>query len=1175
VLHTPQRVVGIGASAGGLEPLRQLVAALPADTGLAIVVLQHLPPSQTGKLAQLLGPISKMPVLDAKDRHLVAPNTIVIVPPRTSATLEKGRLVLRVARGGARPRLPIDRLFESLATALGERAVGVVLSGSANDGTAGLRAIRDVGGLTIAQDPSTAQFNDMPRHAIADGVVDSVLAPEAIGSRIAGVTDEAPRVSRDAAPVVTRILERLREASGIDFTSYKRSTIERRLARQVARHKHASLEEYAAYLAENPQEALPLYEDLLIHVTEFFRDANALEAAVEQVAKLATDRGLTQPIRVWVPGCSSGEEAYSLAMLLIERLGEQQPLQLFGTDLSEQSIERARRGVYPAAAKQVSPARLERFFRREDHGFRIRQDIRERCVFVRHDLVIDPPFSRLDLVSCRNVLIYLGVDLQKRVIPIFHYALQQPGFLALGRSENIAGWDALFAPLDPQLRVFARKQAAGTALTFPHATQLGRLPSAADDANRRTRDLQHDVDQILLARYAPACVVVNSQLDVVQFRGRTGMFLEQPAGLPQLNVVKMTREELAGELRLLLQRAQRSGSPTSTHGIAVRENGRMRRVNIDVLPIGTALNTEPHFAIVFEDGVAGAAPALPPARGRRGKPEGEIARLRHELDAAKEYMRSTTAQHAAASEELGIVNEELQSTNEELQSTNEELQTAKEELQSTNEELETVNEELQRGNRQLRELNDDLLNVLSSVDIPIIIVDTDRRVRRFTPKARTVLRLIPGDIGRPIEDLQPRVPVPGLDGAIASVIDGMALHEQEVVDGDGTFYRMQIRPYRTADHKVAGAVISFVDVTELQHTIDEARAARDFASSIVQTVPTPQVVLDRSLRVFSANHAFLVAFADSGDPRGRELFTLGEWRAPALRAALQRLTVEGTPFGDVEAERMIGSDTHLFLVAGTLIDDERGRMLLIGLADVTDRRRLEQARHSAERDRDAFLAAVSHELRTPLSAILLWIQVLRDLQPGDPQWDDALATIQQSAECEARIVDDLLDLARSQDGELAVARESLDPGPVIRLATDALRAEAATKRITLDLEVAAGSEINADRRRLQHVVMKLVGNAIKFTPADGTVRVRLTRVDHHAELQVIDNGAGIPAAFLPHVFEPFSQKDRTMARAHDGLGIGLTLVRHLVDRQGGTIEVASFEGKGTTFKVRFPETNRG
>jgi two-component system CheB/CheR fusion protein len=1168
-----QRVVGIGASAGGLDALKQLVGRVPLDTGLAFIVLQHLPPSQTGQLASLLASAAALPVIDVANGHRIVRNTILVVPPHTSACLFRGALVLRTTAPGVRPRQPIDTLFASIAEVLRERAVGVVLSGTAHDGTEGLRAIRAAGGLTFAQDPSTAQFDEMPRSAIAAGVAEIVLSPPEIGDelgRIAKLGRRARVAPEQPAAVngVDRILEQLREASGIDFSSYKRTTIERRLARRLAQHGLGSLDDYSSYLTAHPDEAGAVYEDLLIHVTEFFRDRPVYDRLVEQVfPELLSGKPATAPVRVWVPGCSTGEEVYSLAMLLIELCGERgRPLQLFGSDLSERAIERARQGLYPEKiAAQVGEDRLARFFRREEAGYRISRDVRERCVFVRHDLVTDPPFSKLDLVSCRNVLIYLGASLQQRVIPIFHYALNQPGYLVLGPAETITGFEDQFQTVDAEARIYARKPGPRTSLTFPTASQLGRLPTRRPaDVIRSVLDVQREVDHVLLARYAPACVVIDDTLEVVQFRGRTGAYLEAPPGHPQLNLFKMAREGLASELALAVQRARRSDAPVRQDDVLVHDHGHDQRVHLEVVPLHSAASAKRHFLVVFEPAAPRSKPAARRAPGKRQE-RGESERLRQELDATKEYLNSVVAQHLATSEELGITNEELQSTNEELQSTNEELQTAKEELQSTNEELETVNEELQRGNVDLREANDDLVNVLASVDIAIIIVDTERRVRRFTPKARAVMKLIPGDVGRPIGDLQPSVELPGLDGMIASVVETLAVCESEVRHADGTSYRMQIRPYRTADHRISGAVIAFIDITSL-------RAARDYAAAIVDTVPSPLVVVDERLVVRSANPAFCAMFAGTAPEfAGRALFEVGEWRPPTLRARLEEVVVTGTGFENLELEFRGRAGTRVLRLGARTLPAAGGRLILVAIADITEQRRLELARAAAQHERDAFLDAVSHELRTPLAAILLWSEALRGLDDTDPRRLQAIEVIEQSARAEAQLVDDLLDLALSRTSELAVKLVPVEPSTIVEAAIEAARPEAAAKRIAIETTLADGPKIAADPRRLRQIASNLLGNAIKFTPEGGKVAIALAR-DHGAmELRVRNTGPGIPPEFIARAFDPFSRADSSLTRTHHGLGIGLALVRHFVVRQGGTIDVASpGRGEGTTFTVRIP-----
>jgi two-component system CheB/CheR fusion protein len=1171
----PQRVVGVGASAGGLDALKQLVASVPPDTGLAFVILQHLPPSQTGQLASLLAAATTLPVVNVTSGHRIEPNTILVVPPHTSACLFRGALVLRTASPGARPHQPIDTLFASIAEVLRERAVGVVLSGTAHDGTEGLRAIRAAGGLSFAQEPSTAQFDEMPRSAIAAGVAEFVFPPAQIGDELGKIAKRGPRpgVALERPATVTgidRVLEQLREASGIDFSCYKRSTIERRLARRLARHQLGSLDEYSSYLTAHPDEASVVYEDLLIHVTEFFRDRPILDRLVEQVfPELLRAKSAAAPMRVWVPGCSTGEEVYSLAILLIELCGERsRPIQLFGSDLSERAIECARQGRYPERiAEQVGEERLARFFHREDGGYRINRDVRERCVFVRHDLVTDPPFSKLDLVSCRNVLIYLGAALQQRVLPIFHYALNQPGYLLLGPAETVNGFEAQFQPIDGDVRLYARKPGPRTTLTFPIASQLGRLPTRRPaDPIRSALDIQREVDHLLLARYAPACVLIDDNLDVVQFRGRTGSYLEAAPGQPQLNVLKMARDGLASALPLAVQRARQSNAPVRQDDIVVHDHGQDQRFHLEVVPLRSGAPAKRHFLVMFEPAATRPTPSPRRAPGRlRLQEREELERLRQELDATKEYLSSVAAQHLAMSEELSITNEELQSANEELQSTNEELQTAKEELQSTNEELETVNEELQRGNADLREANDDLVNVLASVDIAIIIVDTERQVRRFTPKARAVMKLLPGDVGRPIADLQPSVDVAGLDGMIAEVIESLVVHESEVQHRDGTSYRMQIRPYRTADHKISGAVIAFVDITAL-------RAARDSAAAIVGTVPTPLVVVDERLLVRSANPAFLALFdTTASELAGRALLDVGAWRPPALRACLEDVIATGAGFENLELE-FSGRGGDLVLRLGArMLPSAAGRLILVAIADVTEHRRLEQARAAAQRERDGFLDAVSHELRTPLSAILLWAEALRSLEHGDPLRARAIETIEQCARAESHLVDDLLDLALSRTSELVVKLMPLEPSTVIAAAVEAARPEADAKRIAIETTLASGPRIAADPLRLRQVASNLLGNAIKFTPEGGKVSVALARENGALELRIRDTGPGIAPEFLPRVFDAFSQADSSLTRAHRGLGIGLALVRHFVVRQGGSIDVTSAGlGQGTTFTVRIP-----
>jgi two-component system CheB/CheR fusion protein len=808
-------------------------------------------------------------------------------------------------------------------------------------------------------------------------------------------------------------------------------------------------------------------------------------------------------------------------------------------------------------ATHVSEKRLQRFFVRENSGYRIRRELRERCVFARHDLVNDPPFSKLDLVSCRNLLIYLGPRLQQRAIGVMHYALNQPGFLLLGRAETVGDLSTLFREIDSEARIYARKPSTRAG---PILAGAGRMPAPIRTqlAVRSHTDVQRDVDHVLLARYAPPCVLVNEAFEILQFRGHTGLYLEPPTGQPQLSVLRMARGDLATELPLALQRAHRTGLAVRKENIRIRDRRHEHCVHLEIVPIRGA-DHEPQFLVMFEPQPERVAPKKPARKGRE-RDAGELERLRHELASTKEYMHSVLTQHLATTEELGLTNEELQSTNEELQSSNEEMQTAKEELHSTNEELETVNEELHARNEQLGAVNDDLVNVLASVEIAMIIVDTERCVRRFTPTSRSVMNLIAGDVGRPIADLHPTIAVPDLDATIAAVIDSHVVHESEVEDpSTGTFYRMQVRPYLTADRSTKGAVLSFIDITAL-------RSARNFRAAIVDTVPTPMVVLGPDLRIQSANRSFGEVFRTTEAVMiGRTLLDVGDWRSPDLQARLHHVLDGGPGLDGLEVDHHDATGVRMLrITANALPVMGDRRSILVGIEDVTER-------EAARRERDAFLDAVSHELRTPLSAILLWAQALKTLDADDPQRDTAIATIIDCVKSEARLVDDLLEVALSRSIELSLALEVGDPAPIVASVVEVSRSTARAKDITLSTDIEHGSQISMDPRRLEQICTKLVANAIKFTPERGTVGVSLAQANGVVTLAVRDTGLGVVANRIPHVFEPFSREDGSTSRSHAGLGIGLALVRHLVERHGGTIAVESLGvDRGSLFTVRIP-----
>jgi two-component system CheB/CheR fusion protein len=827
-------VVGIGASAGGLEAFTQLLGALSPDVGVALILIQHLAPRQDSMLVDLLGNISQIPVAQATNGLQIQPNRAYVIPPNTQMAIIDGRLHLAPRPTDRTQYKPVDFFFRSLAAYAQTQGIGVVLSGTDSDGAIGLREIKAAGGITIAQDPKSAQYDGMPRAAITTSAVDLVLPPNDIATELIRISRH-PFLRRENTLVVSeassvsdeklrRIFLMLRNATGVDFSNYKQPTIRRRLQRRMVLNKITGIDQYLRFLQQNPPEVRSLYQDILIHVTRFFRDPETYQTLSSKVLpQIMGNRADDQPIRVWVPGCSTGEEAYSIAMTLLEYLGEQSPgvpVQIFATDVSENAVEHARAGIYPESiAVDVSAERLRRFFTRSDGNFRVSKVIREMCVVARQDLTRDPPFSKLDLIVCRNVLIYLGPVLQKRLMNVFHYALKPTGFLMLGGAETIGPYSDLFAVADKRHRIYTKKAVMGRMdVEFPPLDYGGGRGEATRKAladNRGAANIHNEANRVVLSRFSPPGVIVDADLRIVQFRGQTGTFLEPSPGEASLNLLKMAREGLLYGLRTAIQEARKTNRAVRKDGLRLKRNGHSHEVTLEVIPL-TGVGEGPHFLILFQDLSAPAPEAAQSSgKGQRASKKGEehhVARLQDELAANREYLQSTVQDLEAANEELQSANEEILSSNEELQSTNEELDTAKEELQSTNEELNTVNEELQARNEELSRANSDLLNLLGSVQIAIVMVAANLRIRRYTPAAEKVLNLIPTDIGRPISDIKPNIDCPDLEKLIVEAIETVSTHERVCRDRNGKTFTLRIRPYKNTENRIDGAVLALFDV---------------------------------------------------------------------------------------------------------------------------------------------------------------------------------------------------------------------------------------------------------------------------------------------------------------------------------------------------------------------------
>ncbi|MCP3137387.1 CheR family methyltransferase [Pyxidicoccus xibeiensis] len=1193
-----------------------MLEQLPPDTGMAFVLIQHLSATHTSFLSEALGRATPMPVTQAGDGMRLKPDHVYVIPPGEDMEVSGDVLTLRTRVDEPRKaHLPVDIFLRSLAATRGSRAIGVILSGTASDGTEGLRAIREQSGITLAQSPRSAKFGEMPQSAVQAGVVDRCLELPQLAQELVRLSQHGyvttagktpPRLPEDDDALRARLFALVRSAVGVDFSEYKPATVQRRLARRMALHRVEGLRDYVKLLEQSPDEARALYEDVLIHVTSFFRDPEAFEALKRQVFPVLLEHKPDgAPLRLWSAGCSTGEEVYSLAISLLEFLGEARrahPVQIFASDISAQAIEKARAGLYPESALgDLSPERRVRFFTKVDGGYRISKAVRELCVFVRHDLARDPPFSKLDLVTCRNVFIYFAPELQKRVLATFHYCLNTPGFLLLGRTENISGFSQLFTPASKAQKLLARVEGPSRlrftrGSTFPSAEKPvgGRVsvepPRTAPDAARR-------VDRLLLSRYAPPGVVVNDKLEVVQFRGHTGPYLESAPGEPQLNLLKMVREGLLSPLRVALSQARKKNAPSRMQGAQVDPNGVTRVCDIVVVPISGLLEeNEPLFLVTFEEVPLpvkrGKKPVAKPSSPKaKGQESHRVPALKLELDAMKDYLHSVLEEHGRTNDELAFANGELVSSNEELQSLNEELETAKEELQSTNEELTTVNDELHSRNQEMSQVNGDLLNLLNTVDIPVVILDLERRIRRFTPKARSIMNVLPSDVGRPLEDITLNINVADLGPRVAEVMESALARELEVQDRSGRWYRMHLRPYQTTDHRIDGAILSLVDIDALKHHVSQVEWARDYASGIVEAVQVPLMVLDADMRVLSANHAFFQAYGGSpAETVAKPVFELsgGAWDVPELRASLGQMLARNTSLQGLELEHVFPrlGRRRMSLSARSVHSRTGVPMLLLAIEDITERQQREQERaelltraqqakeeaERANRAKDQFLATLSHELRTPLSTMLMQAQLLRRGPMDEARLKRAGEAIERGTKLQVQLIDDLLDVSRIVTGKMRMQLQTVHLPSVVQAALESVSAQADKKAVSFEVFLDSSlGPVSGDPTRLQQIFWNLLSNAIKFSPDGQQVSVKLERRGGYARLQVSDKGAGIEPEALPRIFDRFMQEDSSNTRVFGGLGLGLAIVRHLVELHEGSVQAESpGRNQGATFTVQLP-----
>ncbi|MCG6881464.1 MAG: PAS domain-containing protein [Deltaproteobacteria bacterium] len=933
-------VVGIGASAGGLETLNVFFSNMPSDSNMAFVVIQHLSPQHKSIMASLLEKQTHMVVRQIEDSATIEPNHVYLNPPGKNVALFNRTLHLLEPSKETSINMPIDFFFRSLSEDEGEKAIGIILSGTASDGTMGIRAIKGEGGMAMVQQPDTAKYNGMPRSAVETGLIDFIIPVEKMPEALIRYVRHPFLVLSDREKVadtpvknrMQKIFALIRSATGNDFSHYKQSTISRRIERRLAVHQIKSLTDYVLFLQKNPAEIQMLFKDLVIGVTKFFRDPEAY-VALEQEAlpDLLKEKAQDATIRFWVAGCSTGEEAYSLAMTLTEtadKIKKHFNVQIFATDIDPVAIEVARKGIYPEnIAVDVSPERLKRFFIEETGIFKVRKQLRDMVVFSIQNVIKDPPFSRLDLVSCRNLMIYMDSVLQKKIIPLFHYTLTPGGILFLGTSESIGENTDLFQPLNSKWKVFQRKTSfADTEMVYFRDSHYDAQPSVGIHEEKKlpvTTDVQALVERAILDAYAPVGVVINDAYEILHFVGKTDRYLIPPTGKPSFNILDMVREDLKNKLMVTLHKAVREEKNTTCRDVRVRYNGTFRAVNISVrwlmgegLPSGFML-------VLFEDTLPAGAPHEKKAgAGKTKKQDSDVQNLEHELESTREYLHATIEELETSNEELKSANEELQSVNEELQSTNEELETSKEELQSTNEELTTVNVELENKINEYSEASDDMNNLLAATEIATLFVDTDLCIKNYTPAAASLIHLIQTDIGRPLNDLKTRFEGVDLVALAGNVLKDLNTVELEILSQDDIWYSLKIMPYRTTGNIINGVVMTFVDV----HKIKEADKFRRLATVLADSNDAVTVLdLEGNIKAWNKGAERMYGWTESEALKMNIRALLPDDEPNELKSTIAKLN-RGEPINPFKSRRKTkeGNILEIWLTI-TALKDEKGR----------------------------------------------------------------------------------------------------------------------------------------------------------------------------------------------------------------------------------------------------------
>lgn len=1182
----PSFIVGIGASAGGLEALEQFFDNVPTDTGLAFVVVQHLSPDFDSLMDELLERHTKLPVRTVEDGMRVEPDSIYLIPPRKQMVISGGTLLLTDKDPSQGLSLPINVFFRSLAQDVGGRAIGIVLSGTGSDGSQGIREISAAGGLVFAQSGESARFDGMPKSALETGCVDVSLSPAEIGPALVRyVENPTPRnlTTEQARPPIdetdmAKLMRLLRNTYGIDFSHYKQTTVQRRIERRLLLNHTSDFSSYVDQLSDAPAELNSLYRDLLIGVTQFFRDQEAFQELDQRVLpELLQKTKSEDEMRLWVAGCATGEEAYSLAILVHEhltRVARPINVKIFATDVHQASLDIAGAGCYDEEKlADISPERLKRYFTRKGSQYQVNSDLREMIVFAQHNVLKDAPFTKLDLVSCRNLLIYFEPDAQRRAISLFHFALKQDRILLLGPSEGLAGLDSEFEMIDRKWKFFRKvsdsRLFAEIRLPLPSVDALNgtRLPSPPTLQTKGPTSNLSPVFDRLLESCVPSGVLIDEEHKLVHVFGDGGKYLNHQPGEAPSDVISLFDSELRTALAGAIQRAAKQKAAVSYSSIPVNKNGSASRLSLAVKPLIDDCQNATHFLVTIDEVPHENAEETHEEIDINDVSRERISNLESELSTSKENLQATI-------EELEASNEELHATNEELVASNEELQSTNEELHSVNEELYTVNAEYQRKITELSELTDDMDNLLASTNVGVVFLDRELCIRKFTPEAARVFNILDQDVGRSFEAFASNIKHSELDKDIDWVLKSGQPAEREVQDRFGGWLLLRVLPYSSSSD-VEGVVVTLIDIATLKKAESELLDRERQLNGILQHAPAFIYMKGLQGQYLLANRrAKKVVGTSSKKLIGKNDYdVLPRNVADRIESHDRHVAATGEILQVEETIPRNGKGITYLSVKYPLRDESGQIFAVAGISTDITRRKIAQRRaKQAVKQRDRFLAMLSHELRNPLAAVKNGVEILSRFEPEEPIAQQAVNAVKTQADQMARLMDDLLDISRVTQGKIELSKEVLDLRDVASRSAEAVRSMMAEHQHEFVNKFPDEPVyIHGDAARLQQIQVNLLINAAKYTREPGTVTFSLSSEDSTAILKVRDTGVGMSESLQKRVFDPFFQAEGTMEQSEGGMGVGLTLVRSLVDLHGGDIQIeSSGRGHGTEITVRLP-----